>query len=619
MFLRRYLGWITLLVLLVFLVCSAFFFSTLFSFVASEQADNMPVRQTPVVVSRPEIVLPTHSAAPQNKAFFEHAYETAKLLPSFPVLPGGIILPHHLVAASEIARVMEAMKVHPPKRIVLIGPDHLGRAHHHAILSEAVWKTPYGEVQPDTETIHLLKEKNVAVVEEPVFGIEHSIPALLPFIKRSFPDATVVPILVRNGLTPEEQQRLAEALPNDSETVVIASVDFSHYQPSRVAAFHDVQSRAVLAMVEMDGLAALEADSPETLSVLVAAMALRGAQTFQLLANTNSAIVLQDSALVETTSYVIGAFAQGAPVQDATVTVLATGDLMFDRAVRGYTAKNGSDYPFALLRGAEDRFFRGVDVITGNLEGAIAARRAPEKENDFAFDSSIANLLHRLHFTVVNQANNHALDQNRLGVTETQRALAAAGIGSVGDQVLDNLPPWTTVVRGRKIAMLGYNMTDNPVDRAQAEAAVRAAAQANDIVLVQMHWGAEYHPQPIDAQREFGRQLIEWGATAVIGTHPHVIEGMEVWKGHPIFWSLGNTVFDQDWSTETQQGMLIGLAIHEKSITAYLLPIHVEKGQPRLVVGNEDERILGVFADRSDLSDTLRAEARTGIVQTIFE
>ncbi len=619
MFLRRYLGWITLLLLLIFLVCSAFFFHTVSFFVAPEQAGNVPIVQTTPPVPRPEIVLLTHAAAPQSKSFFERAYDTAGSLPAFSALPRGLILPHHLVAASEIARVMESLKAHPPKRVVLIGPDHLGRAHHHAILSEAVWQTPYGDVQPDMATIRVLKEKRVAVVEEPVFGIEHSIPALLPFIKRSFPDATIVPVLVRGGLTPDEQQRLAAALPDDPDTLIIASVDFSHYQPSRVAAFHDAQSRAVLAAGEMDGLSALEVDSPETLSVLVAAMALRGAQTFQLLANTNSGIILHDPALLETTSYVVGAFVQGAPARDATVTVLATGDLMFDRAVRAYTAQHGPDYPFALLRGVEDRFFRGVDVITGNLEGAIAERRAPEKENDFAFDPSIADLLRRMHFTVVNQANNHALDQNRLGVAETQHALAAAGIGSVGDQVLDNLPPWTTVIRGRKIAMLGYNMTDNPVDHAQAEAAVRAAAKANDIVLVQMHWGAEYHPQPIDTQREFGRQLIEWGATVVIGTHPHVIEGMEVWKGHPIFWSLGNTVFDQDWSAETQQGMLIGLAIHEKSITTYLLPIHVEKGQPRLVVGKEDERILGVFSDRSDLSDALRAEARTGIVETFFE
>jgi poly-gamma-glutamate synthesis protein (capsule biosynthesis protein) len=617
MFFRPYLAWIPPL-LLVF-VCGTFFLHTFFSFPVSQESDTPSVVATSTAVARFDATLSTHRAMPQTKAFFDRAYDVAESLPAFSALPRGIILPHHLVAAREIAGVMKALEAHPPKRIVMIGPDHLLRAHHHAILSEAVWHTAYGDVRPDTPTIAALKEKGVAVVEEPVFGIEHSLAALLPFVKRSLPETTIVPILVRNGLTPHEQQRLAAALPDDGDTLIIASVDFSHYQPSRVAAFHDLHSRAVLATGAVDGLAALEADSPETLSVLVVAMAARGAQRFELLRNTNSAEMLGDRSLRETTSYIIGAFVSGPPVADPIVTVLATGDLMFDRAVRGYTAQHGVDYPFALLRGAEDRFFRGVDIITGNLEGAIAPRRAPEKENDFAFDVSVADLLRRMRFSVVSLANNHAFDQGRLGAAETQRALSAAGIASVGDQLSDDVPPWTTTIRGRKVAMLGFNMTDRPVHETEVEAAVRGAAKANDILLVQVHWGAEYHPNPTDAQRAFGRQLVEWGATAVIGTHPHVIEGMEVWKGRPIFWSLGNTIFDQDWSEETQQGMLLGLAIGERGITTYLLPIRVEKGQPRLVVGKEDERMLGVFADRSDVSDALRAETRTGIVQTIFE
>jgi poly-gamma-glutamate synthesis protein (capsule biosynthesis protein) len=600
-------------------MCGAFFSRAFFSFSASQESEQSSVVATSTAAVRLDTMRPTHRATPQTKAFFDRAYDAAESLPAFSALPRGIILPHHLVAVREIAGVMKALEAHPPKRIVLIGPDHLLRAHHHAILSEAVWQTPYGAIEPDIATITSLKAAGVAVVEEPVFGIEHALPALLPLIKRSLPETTIVPILVRNGLTPHEQQRLAAALPDDGDTLVIASVDFSHYQPSRVAAFHDLQSRAVLATGAVDGLAALEADSPETLSVLVSTMAARGAQTFQLLRNTNSAEVVGDPSIRETTSYVIGAFVAGSPVADATVTVLATGDMMFDRAVRAYTALHGVDYPFALLRGVEDRFFRGVDIITGNLEGAIAARRAPEKENDFAFDASIADLLGRMRFTVVNLANNHTLDQGRLGVAETQRALAAVGIGSVGDQVFDDVPAWTTTIRGRKVAMLGFNMTDHPVHETEAEAAVRGAAKAHDVVLVQVHWGAEYHANPTGAQRAFGRQLVEWGATAVIGTHPHVIEGMEVWKGRPIFWSLGNTVFDQDWSEETRQGMVLGLAIGERSITTYLLPIRLEKGQPRLVVGEEDTRLLGIFADRSDLPDPLRAAARTGIVETIFE
>lgn len=603
------------------LLLLAFFASSYFFFSVPSVVERGAVQKTAIPAARaiPLVEMPLHAATPQTKDFFDRAYATAEPGKTFDILPRGIILPHHLVAAAPIARAMEALAAHPPKRVVIIGPDHLSRARRHAIVSEAVWETPYGFVLPDSGAIARLTEVGAAAVDESVFGIEHSIPVLLPFVKRSFPNATVVPLLVRDGLRPDEMERLVAALPDDPETLVIASVDFSHYQPGRVAAFHDVQSRAVLQSGEGGLLREIEADSPETLALLGSLMRQRGAQTFRLLSNTNSSIILGDASLAETTSYLIGAFVPGLPNPDQTVTVLATGDLMFDRAVRGYMQTHGTDYPFALLRGAEDRFFRGVDIVTGNLEGAIAPHRAPEKENDFAFDASVADLLRRMHFSVVNQANNHALDQNRLGATETRRALAAVGVGSAGDQVVDDLPPWTTTVRGRSVAMLGYNMTDNPVDEQQGETAVRTAAKENDIVLVQVHWGAEYAPRPTDEQRAFGRTLVEWGATAVIGTHPHVIQGMEIWKGRPIFWSLGNTVFDQDWSKETQQGILVGLAMRPDGVGISLFPIQIEKGQPRLIPGKEDERILGIFADRSDLPDALRAAARTGIVEILFE
>lgn len=297
-------------------------------------------------------------------------------------------------------------------------------------------------------------------------------------------------------------------------------------------------------------------------------------------------------------------------------TVLAVGDLMFDRSVRSIMAARGEDYPFAGIGDAAGGFFRG-DIVVGNLEGAIAPRRAPDKTIDFAFDRSVAALLKRVGFDAVSTANNHALDQGAKGYEETRAALAEAGVGGCGHQVRDDGAPWTVDVRGRSVAMLCFNITDHPLDARAAEAAVRAAKQVHDVVLVQAHWGREYVERPPLAIVDQGREFVGWGADAVIGHHPHVMQGMELWGGRPIFWSLGNFVFDQYWSRETQRGLAVGLAFGEKGIAAYLFPVVSEKSQPRLA-GAEDAALLKAFAARSALPDDLKAQAETGIMRWTY-
>ncbi|TAK05721.1 AmmeMemoRadiSam system protein B [Patescibacteria group bacterium] len=569
--------------------------------------------------SAPRVAAATEPTAEHLSYFlssdvYDRAY--AQALPAaLPARTQGLVLPHYLLAAPLIAGAVSAFP-EPPTRVIVIGPDHLGRTRAPAVVSRASWRTPYGRLAPDPAAARL--PESAAANEEAVFDLEHSVSTLVPFIKKSFPDAAILPVLVNGRLGEAQEAALAEALPVDERTLVIASVDFSHYQPDRVARFHDRTSRAALSYADPALVGDLEIDSPEALRVFLRIMQRRGALGMTVLGNKNSAQLAAQPDLPETTSAVTAAFAPADAAPEPLVTVLAVGDLMLDREVRARMAKFGQAYPFALIRGAEGRFFRGADIVTGNLEGAISARRAPNKTIDFSFDRSVAALLASLGFDVVSTANNHSLDQGAAGHDETQAALQEAGIGGCGHQVRDSEPPWTTTVRGRRVAMLCYNVTDNALDEKAAEAAVRAAAAAHDVLLVQIHWGAEYKPRPTTTQVALGRKLVEWGADAVIGHHPHVMEGMELWQGKPIFWSLGNFVFDQDWSKETQRGLALGLAIGERGMTAYLFPTVSQKSQPRLALGDEGRALLTAFAERSDLPDALREQAKTGILEWTF-
>ena len=126
----------------------------------------------------------------------------------------------------------------------------------------------------------------------------------------------------------------------------------------------------------------------------------------------------------------------------------------------------------------------------------------------------------------------------------------------------------------------------------------RAIQEANsiaDIIIVSMHAGDEYEPLPNDSQMAFAHAAIDAGAEMVIGHHPHVVQTMEIYKGKYIFYSLGNFIFDQMWSRETREGLLIKAAFTKegvKNVTFH--PVLIEDyAQPRFMEDREDiTRIL---------------------------
>ena len=306
-------------------------------------------------------------------------------------------------------------------------------------------------------------------------------------------------------------------------------------------------------------------------------------------------------------------------VSDDSLKIMAVGDIMLDRKVRLRVEENGADYPIAKLIPAEAELFNQVDVFIGNLEGAISARRAPVKTYDFAFDDTATDLLRKLKITAVSLANNHSLDQGSAGLNASINALTAANIGYFGVATGGLAKPWSEDIKGRKIAVLGYDVTVKSLDDESAHREIEIAAKENDIVIVYMHWGAEYQDRPTQSQRDLGRRLIDWGADAVIGSHPHVIEGMEIWNNRPIFWSLGNFIFDQDWSAKTQQGLILNLAFGQEKISVSFYPVSIIFSQPELMRGEEKNKVLQHISAISDLSAELKKDLMKGKMEWPLE
>lgn len=174
---------------------------------------------------------------------------------------------------------------------------------------------------------------------------------------------------------------------------------------------------------------------------------------------------------------------------------------------------------------------------------------------------------------IVSTANNHSRDQRSRGVEFTLDLLAKNNILAVGTGKTEEEAHAGCVIErnGTKFGFLAYTYDANngnhkdtdpriavlDIERMKQDlAAIRMKA---DVVLVSMHAGTEYEPKPNAQQIEFARAAIDAGATAVIGHHPHVRQPMELYKDAPIFYSLGNLVFDQFQRKETQVGSLAEL------------------------------------------------------------
>lgn len=278
------------------------------------------------------------------------------------------------------------------------------------------------------------------------------------------------------------------------------------------------------------------------------------------------------------------------------LTLMFVGDIMLDRHVRERMASSGQEYPFAAFGSVTSSVH--ADLLIGNLEGAISARRPPVKSIDFAFDASIASLLKRIGFGALSLANNHSLDQGFPGYDDTRHALDSAGLVSFGHQVKDDLPAVVIDVQGRRVALLGYNITDNSLDEKAVATAVDIARAKAEIVVVMMHWGTEYELKQNAAQTNLAHRLIDYGADAVIGGHPHVVQGVEVYHGKPIVYSLGNFVFDQYFSEDTQQGIAVALRFGEKT-TLTVIPIQSVQSQPRRMNVDPARKFLSALLARS--------------------
>jgi poly-gamma-glutamate synthesis protein (capsule biosynthesis protein) len=274
------------------------------------------------------------------------------------------------------------------------------------------------------------------------------------------------------------------------------------------------------------------------------------------------------------------------------------GDVMLDRNVAKVMGKKGLDYLFEKLRGQENRFFNGADLFIVNLEGPFAQKRiTTSKSIAFRFDPLLAAQLKKYRFDVVSLANNHTLDMGRANGEFTKKTLDKVNIAHFGEQYAENIK--LTYIAGadktmpEKIAFIGIENVDHSLDMKAVAASIVEAKKETPNVIVYMHSGVEYQRLSSQKQRDLAYSLIDQGAIAVMGAHPHVVEEVEVYNGRPIIYSMGNFIFDQYFSKDTQEGLSVGLTIENNRVSEVrLFPLYGVKSQVFLMTGARRDAFL---------------------------
>jgi poly-gamma-glutamate synthesis protein (capsule biosynthesis protein) len=507
----------------------------------------------------------------------------------------GITIPHHELVKNQretfLAKVSKVIK--QPSTIILVSPNHYNVGISNIQTSRQVWKVAGGSIQPNIKVIESLS--STANEEPGSFANEHGIKYVLGDIQHYFPSSKIVPIILKQGTTMQQIDSLNNALVKNctDKCLMVDSVDFSHYQPALLANFHD--DLTIRALQNLDTTTLFnksEVDSPAALALLSKWASTHHTDEFHLDNHTNSGILDNDPDM-ESTSHVYGWYQTGNAINPPkSVSFTIGGDMMFGRSISHKFLADGLETSLDQLG---DRVFWGTDAGIINLEGPINSVPAPDNidPNNLTFDfpPQTIQALQYIHINAVSQANNHSDDAGQSGLATTRLLLQKADIQPFGGPT-DGDTISTAVFSGEKfnLYVIGVNELSSQPDLTKQIQALKK--NPNNKVMIFPHWGTEYINTHTILQQQQAHAWIDAGADIVIGSHPHVIEDSELYKGHPIIYSLGNLLFDQDFSKTTQQGLIIVGKFQDDGLYLFGLPVQSKDYKPALITGNTKNTIL---------------------------
>lgn len=292
-----------------------------------------------------------------------------------------------------------------------------------------------------------------------------------------------------------------------------------------------------------------------------------------------------------------------------TITISVAGDVMMDGSVRQQINRQGYDYPWEKVK----EYFKESDLAIVNLETSITTKGVKWPGKYFNFRSNPENLdsMKEAKVDIVTLANNHVLDYSNQGFLDTlthleKRDILYVGGGRNKKEALEGIviekkntkigvlafsrviPDTRWYATNNKLGVVGAydGYTSDMMNR------IKELKEEVDILVLSLHWGVERSTKPRTQDINIAKAAIDAGVDIVMGHHPHVLQGVEVYKGKPIFYSLGNFVFGgRDKLTRTT--MIGQINIENKNLSSInIIPCNIINGRPIPAVGKDKDQSI---------------------------
>lgn len=295
-----------------------------------------------------------------------------------------------------------------------------------------------------------------------------------------------------------------------------------------------------------------------------------------------------------------------------TIRISLVGDILLDGTVARYIANNDVDYPWEHV----SPIFGASDLVLGNLETSVGTGGQIDVNKQYSFQSKPESLKGMVNGGVdgVSIANNHTLDYGQEGFKQTLDHLEEHGIEYAGGgrDIGAALQPVVWDVKGMKVGFLAFSRVIYDVSWYATEKrpgilsgydhyaknvseTIRQARENVDFLIVSVHWGKELAQYPEADEIKFGRMMIDSGADVIMGHHPHVLQGIELYKNKPIVYSLGNFVFNST-SQLSRTSMIFNLEIGSEGITnIYIIPVQINHCRPIPVQGKDGRAVVDLL------------------------
>ena len=291
------------------------------------------------------------------------------------------------------------------------------------------------------------------------------------------------------------------------------------------------------------------------------------------------------------------------------VSIAVTGDVMFAREMASVLSLDSS--PFSGVSNVTSN----VDLLLINFENAATTSENAVKDDvPLKCDPKYVPLAKANNNTVAALANNHVFDYGANGMRDTVNSLKGAGITTigVGENEAEAHAAVTQEINGRKITILNYMDSNNfaeyshdvippanasspgysAYDSADAQKQISEAKKnGSDMVIVFMHYGNEYSTSPNDDQIKISHEVIDDGADIVIGSHPHVTQGIEMYKGKPVFYSEGDFIFDLV-ADNTLDAYFVKIDLVGDTAECTVYPVHLTNYLPQFMSTKDGNDLL---------------------------